>query len=101
VTKLLLENKEMSTIQEVNSAIMFGDFTDEQLRSVSMAIQFRRNQIGKETKRELRLGTRVQFTNSRTGQVVQGSVGKINIKYVMVNSNGTTWRVPANMLTVI
>jgi hypothetical protein len=91
----------MSTIQEVNSAIMFGDFTDEQLRSVSMAIQFRRNQIGKETKRELRLGTRVQFTNSRTGQVVQGSVGKINIKYVMVNSNGTTWRVPANMLTVI
>ena len=91
----------MSTIQEVNSAIMFGDFTDEQLRSVSMAIQFRRNQIGKETKRELRLGTRVQFTNSRTGQVVQGSVGKINIKYVMVNSNGTTWRVPANMLTVV
>jgi hypothetical protein len=91
----------MSTIQEVNSAIMFGDFTDEQLRSVSMAIQFRRNQIGKETKRELRLGTRVQFTNPRTGQVVQGSVGKINIKYVMVNSNGTTWRVPANMLTVI
>jgi hypothetical protein len=91
----------MPTIQEVNSAIMFGDFTDDQLRSISMAIQFRRTQIGKETKRELRLGTRVQFTNSRTGQVVQGSVGKINIKYVMVNSNGTTWRVPANMLTVI
>jgi len=38
------------SIQDVNSAIMFGDFTNDQLSSIASAIKFRRGQIVKETK---------------------------------------------------
>ena len=41
------------SIQDVNSAIMFGDFTNDQLSSIASAIKFRRGQIVKETKRSL------------------------------------------------
>ena len=89
------------TIQEVTSAIMFGDFTDEQLRSVVTAVQFRRSQVGKETKRALRIGTQVKFTDSRRGQTIVGEVQKINIKYIKVKAGSLVWNVPANMLEVV
>jgi hypothetical protein len=90
-----------ATIQEVNSAIMFGDFTSEQLRSVVTALQFRRSQDGKETKRALRIGAQVKFTESRRGQQIIGEVQKINIKYIKVKSGALVWNVPAHMLEVV
>jgi hypothetical protein len=88
------------SIQDVNSAIMFGSFTNEQLDSVLAAVKYRRGQIGRETKRELGVGSVVKFTHPKTGRVHQGSVVKINIKKVQVREGVTTWNVPANMLTV-
>jgi len=88
------------SIQDVNSAIMFGSFTNEQLSSITDAIKYRRSQINKETKRALMPGDVVQFTHPRTGRTHQGNVVKINIKNVKVRENNTTWNVPANMLTV-
>jgi ribosomal protein L35AE/L33A len=88
------------SIQDVNSAIMFGDFTNDQLSSVAAAIKFRRGQIVKETKRSLMLGDVVKFVNPRSGRTHQGNVVKINIKNVKVREGFTTWNVPANMLTV-
>jgi hypothetical protein len=101
------EDLEMVTIQDVNSAIMFGDFTNDQLNSIASAIKFRRGQITKEVKRGLTIGEKVKFVNSRTGGVVIGNVTKVNRKFVIVReaakSNGffaTQWRVPASMLEV-
>jgi hypothetical protein len=88
------------SIQDVNSAIMFGDFTNDQLSSVAAAIKFRRGQIVKETKRSLMLGDVVKFVNPRSGRTHQGNVVKINIKNVKVREGLTTWNVPASMLTV-
>jgi hypothetical protein len=88
------------SIQDVNSAIMFGSFTDEQLRSISSAIIYRRAQIVKETRRSIMMGDVVRFTHPKTGRTHQGSVVKINIKNVKVREGFTTWNVPANMLTV-
>jgi hypothetical protein len=88
------------SIQDVNSAIMFGDFTNDQLSSVAAAIKFRRGQIVKETKRSLMLGDVVKFVNPRSGRTHQGNVVKINIKNVKVKEGFTTWNVPASMLTV-
>jgi hypothetical protein len=88
------------SIQDVNSAIMFGDFTNDQLSSVAAAIKFRRGQIVKETKRSLMIGDVVKFVNPRSGRTHQGNVVKINIKNVKVREGFTTWNVPANMLTV-
>jgi hypothetical protein len=88
------------TIQQVNSAIMFGDFTNDQMDSILAAVKYRRAQIGRETKRELAVGARVKFTHPKTGRVHVGDVVKINIKKIQVRENLTTWNVPANMLTV-
>jgi hypothetical protein len=88
------------SIQDVNSAIMFGDFTNDQLSSIASAIKFRRNQIVKETKRSLMVGDVVKFTHPKTGLTHQGNVVKIAIKNIKVRQGFTTWNVPASMLTV-
>ena len=88
------------TIQQVNEAIMFGSFTDEQLRSISSAIVYRRAQIVKETKRNIMMGDIVRFTHPKTGRVHQGNVVKINIKKIKVMEGRTTWNVPASMISI-
>jgi hypothetical protein len=88
------------SIQDVNSAIMFGSFTNEQLESIAAAVKYRRAQINRETKRALMLGDVVKFIHPRTGRTHQGNVIKINIKNIKVRDGITTWNVPANMLTV-
>ena len=91
----------MTTIQDVNSAIMFGDFTNDQLNSIIAAVKFRRGQLTKETKRNLNVGSRVQFVSLRSGQTVAGTVEKVAIKYVTVRDPiRGLWKVPANMLEV-
>jgi hypothetical protein len=88
------------SIQDVNSAIMFGSFTNEQLDSILMAVKYRRAQIGRDTRRSIMMGDVVRFTHPKTGRTHQGAVVKINIKNVKVKEGFTTWNVPANMLTV-
>lgn len=92
--------EQLTTIQQINSQIMFGDLTNEQLNSILAAVKFRRAQLTKETKRTLMLGDVVKFTHPRTGRTHQGNVVKINIKNIKVRENNTTWNVPANLLTV-
>jgi hypothetical protein len=88
------------SIQDVNSAIMFGSFSNEQLESITSAVRYRRGQLGKETKRALAPDDVVRFTNPRSGRTHQGSVVKIKLKNVLVREGITMWNVPANMLTV-
>ena len=89
-----------SSIQDVNSAIMFGSFTNEQLESVAAAVKYRRSQIACENKRAIMMGDIVKFVNPRSGRTHQGNVVKINIKNVKVREGFTTWNVPASMLSV-
>ena len=93
--------EQLTNIQQINSQIMFGSLTNEQLNSILSAIKFRRAQISKETKRSLIVGDVVKFVNPRTGRTHQGNVIKINIKNIKVRENNTTWNVPANLLTVV
>lgn len=86
------------SIQDVNSAIMFGSFSNEQLDSIVMAVKYRRAQVAKETKRALVLGDIVKFVNPRSGRTHQGNVVKIAIKNIKVKEGFTTWNVPANMI---
>jgi len=88
------------SIQDVNSAIMFGSFTNDQLESIAAAVKYRRAQMVRDTKRALMLGDVVKFTHPRTGRTHQGNVVKINIKNIKVRDGITTWNVPANMLSV-
>lgn len=92
--------EQLTTIQQINSQIMFGSLTNEQLDSILGAVKFRRAQISKETKRSLMVGDVVKFTHPRTGRTHQGNVVKIAIKNIKIRENNTTWNVPANMITV-
>jgi hypothetical protein len=89
----------MLAIQEINSAIIAGNFTNDQLTSISDAVRFARAQLGQQTKYTLSVGTKVKFTSSRTGMEVSGDVQKINRKFIIVKSGMTNWRVPASMLS--
>jgi hypothetical protein len=93
-------------INDVTHAIMFGNYTNEQLNAIAMAITYRRNQLGQATKRSLSLHSNVKFVSSRDNRTVLGTVTKINRKTVLVredrgNYAPLNWRVPANMLEVV
>lgn len=88
-------------ITQINTAIIQGTFTNTQLTSIIDAVKFARVRLAEATKRSLMLGDNVQFTSTKTGQVMTGFVTKIAIKYVTVKTLGGLWRVPANMLTLV
>ena len=92
----------MQSIQEVNQAIMFGGWTNEELESMISAIKFKRASLINGAKRSLKVGATVSWSSSRSGQTEQGTVQKVAQKYATVKAaNGTgLWRIPMNMLTV-
>ena len=85
-------------IKQVNSAIMFGDFTNEQLGSIIDAVKYRRAQLTQQNKRAFQLGDTVKFTSNRNGLTYVGTVNKVKIKFVLVKTNAGLFNVPANML---
>jgi hypothetical protein len=87
-------------IKQVNSAIMFGNFTDAELSSVIDAVRFAKANLQKQVKRSLALGSSVRFHSTKRGVTMHGTVSKIAQKYVTVNTQQGLWKVPANMLEV-
>jgi hypothetical protein len=87
-----------ATIQQVNEAIMFGDFTNEQLNAIAQAIKYRRAQITKDKVRSFWNGDNVKFVHPKTGRTHFGVVSKVKIKFVTVREGNTNWNVPATML---
>ena len=88
-------------IKAINSAIISGTWTNEQLSSMIDAVKFARSRLTQAIKFSLRVGDNVNFTSSKTGRNVTGVVTKVAIKYVTVKTINGLWRVPANMLTKI
>jgi hypothetical protein len=89
-------------IKEINTAIMHGNFTNEELNSIGDAIRFARAQLVVRNKSALTIGSNVKFTSSTRG-TISGVVKKINRKFIIVDQPGQfrSWRVPANMLEVV
>jgi hypothetical protein len=88
-------------IKEINSAIMFGNLTNVELNSIVDAVKFARTQLTKQNKRTFQLGDSVKFTNNRNGLTYVGTVRKVKIKFVLVNTPGGVFNVPANMLEAV
>jgi hypothetical protein len=88
-------------VQDINTALVTGSFTNDQLQSVIDAVKFARSRLAQTTKWSLRVGDNVNFTSSKTGQNLTGVVMKIAIKYVTVKTIQGLWRVPANMLSKV
>ncbi len=88
----------MVSIKDVNSAIIAGNFSNDQLTSIVDAVKFARSQLSQQNKRSMTLGTTVKFTSTKNGVTYMGTVQKIAIKYVTVSTAKGLWKVPANML---
>lgn len=91
----------MNTVQEISNAIAFGNLTNDDLNTVIEAVKYARQRLTQQTKRQLGMGDTVQFTSTKTGRTMQGTVQKIAIKYITVRTQEGLWRVPANMLTTV
>ena len=88
----------LTEIQQINSAIMFGSFTNTELESIISAVQYAKAQLRKEKIRSFTKGDNVKFHSIKRGVTVTGTVTKVAIKYVTVKDGVTLWKVPANML---
>ena len=89
---------QMSKIQQVNSAIMFGEFSNTELDSILSAVQFAKANLRKQNIRQFVKGDTVKFHSTKRGMTMSGTVSKIAIKYVTVTTPQGLWKVPANML---
>jgi len=86
-------------IKAINTAILQGNFTNDQLTSIVDAVKYARARLSERTKRSLKLGDQVSFDSTKLGRGVTGIVQKIAIKYVTVKTAQGLWKVPAGMLT--
>jgi hypothetical protein len=95
--------EQLSSIQQVNSSIMFGKWTDVELRSMADAIRFAQTNLRKRVKASLFVGDKVRWVSSKNPGGARGTVKKIAIKYVTVTNDkdGTLWKIPANMLEAV
>ena len=87
-------------IKQINSAIMFGDFTSTELNSIADAIKFARANLTRQVARSITIGSEVKF-RARNGQFVTGKIEGIKIKNAVVNVGYTRYRVPMSMLEAV
>jgi hypothetical protein len=88
-------------IKAINAAIVSGIYTNDDLNSIIGAIKYARAQLTKQNKRAFQLGDTVKFTSNRNGLTYMGTVRKVKIKYILVNTPGGMFNVPANMLEAV
>jgi len=95
--------QQLSDIQQLNRSIMFGTWTDVELRSMADAIRFAQTSLRKQVKRSLDVGVQVRWISSKNPTGATGTVKKIAVKYVTVkhDRDGTLWKIPANMLEIV
>jgi hypothetical protein len=88
-------------VDRINTAIISGNLTNDELSTVIEAVRYARAQLGKKSIRALSIGDNVNFNSTKLGRNVTGVVTKIAIKYVTVRTATGLWKVPASMLTVV
>ena len=75
------------------------NMNSEELESVIETVKLSRNQVHFKNAHSLRVGDRVSF-QGRRGITEKGTVKKIKIKYVLVETDrGQRWNVPGSHLT--
>jgi hypothetical protein len=88
----------MINATDIRSAIVAGQFDNDELMSIQQALTFARNQLAQQKIRSFNKGAMVKFTSNRNGQFYIGTVEKVGIKNITVRTPVGLYRVPANML---
>ena len=87
-------------IRQLTHAIKFNGLTNADLDQVIGAVKFARAELVQDNKRTMMPGSQVKFTSARNGRTYLGTVKKVAIKYITVDTGSGLFRVPANMLEV-
>ena len=87
------------TIDQINTAIVAGKFTDTELCSILESLKYAQARLARRIKSQLSVGDNVTFSNR--GISYTGHVTKIAVKNVTVRTVQGLYRVPAAMLTII
>lgn len=88
-------------IQQINTAIISGTWTNDELTSMIDAVKYARSRVANQVRFTVRMGQNVEFTSTKTGRKVTGTVEKIAIKFATVKTVDGRWKVPMNMLTLV
>lgn len=86
------------TIRDINSAIISGVFTNDDLTSILNAVKFARTQLGRQKAREFKAGDSVKFTSNRNGITYTGKVDRVKLKFALVTTGHQRFNVPLTML---
>jgi hypothetical protein len=87
-------------VQDINSAIISGIYTNDDLNSIVNAIKFARTQLTKQQARALRVGDQVRF--SSRGNTYFGTVERVKLKNAFVKvGNFSRYNVPLSMLEAV
>ncbi len=87
-------------VQDINSAIISGIYTNDDLNSIADAIKFARAQLTKQQARALRVGDQVRF--SSRGNTYFGTIERLKLKNAFVKvGNFSRYNVPMNMLEAV
>lgn len=88
----------MMLVSDINKAILSGNFSAEDLKSISQATKAAYTMLQSRAKFAFYIGESVRFT-TRSGELVTGKVTKINQKTIIVRTNtGTEWKVSPSLL---
>jgi hypothetical protein len=97
------------SLDDIIRGVALGTLSNDDLNKVLDAVKYRRNSLLRENKREMTIGSKVQF-KAKGGRTVVGEVTKINRKFIIVREQSNSfnggifpvnWRVPGSMLEVI
>jgi hypothetical protein len=64
-------------LKQVNTAIMQGNWTNDDLNSMIDAVKWRRAQLAKTVKNQLSPGTAVRFNSQKLGGMVSGTLESV------------------------
>lgn len=84
-------------VKQINAAILAGDFSMDELRSIWDTVKVANQRASILKTRNFLIGDKVRFTG-RGGRRYEGTVTKIAIKNLVVSTPVGSYRVPANML---
>lgn len=84
-------------IKQINAAILAGSFNRDELNSIWTTVKLASQLASAEKAREFAVGDKVSFTG-RSNMQHEGTVIKVAIKNIVVNTSAGMFRVPANML---
>lgn len=85
-------------VSQINTAIIQGTFTNDELTSMIDAVKFAKSKLTNRVKFTISNGSKVKFTSNKNGMTYSGTVEKVAIKFATVNTGQGRWKVPMNML---